>query len=137
MLRYMLDTNIVIYTIKSRPPEVKCLFDAHVGHLCISAVSLGELIFGAEKSSDPVRNQQVIDGLVARLEVLSFDASAASHHGQLRAELAKKGTPIGPYDEMIAAHARSCGLTLVTNNVREFHRVPGLRVENWVKASSP
>lgn len=133
MLRYMLDTNIVIYTIKKRPPEVKRLFDAHAGHLCMSAVTLGELVYGAEKSSNPVLNQQVIDGLVARLEVLPFDAAAASHHGQLRAELAKKGTPIGPYDEMIAAHARACGLIVVTNNLREFRRVPGLRVENWVK----
>lgn len=133
MLRYMLDTNIIIYTIKKRPPEVKRQFDAYAGHLCISAVTLGELVYGAEKSSNPVQNQQVIDGLVARLEVLPFDMAAASHHGQLRSELAKKGTPIGPYDEMIAAHARAAGLTLVTNNLREFNRVPGLRVENWVK----
>ena len=133
MLRYMLDTNIVIYTIKNRPPAVKQQFDAHVGHLCISTVTLSELLYGVEKSRDPHRNQQVVDGMVARLEVLSFDMAAASHLGQLRAELAKNGTPIGHYDEMIAAHARSAGRTLVTNNTREFKLVPGLRLENWVK----
>lgn len=132
MLRYMLDTNIVIYTIKNRPPKVKALFDAHAAHLCISAVTYAELLYGVEKSQDPHRNQQVVDGLAARLDVLSFDMAAASHLGQLRAELAKKGTPIGHYDEMIAAHARAAGLILVTNNLREFKRVPGLRLENWV-----
>lgn len=133
MLRYMLDTNIIIYTINNRPPEIKQRFNANMAHLCISTVTLGELVYGAEKSRDPQRNQQVVDGLVARLEVLSFDAAAAHHLGQLRAELTKKGTPIGHYDEMIAAHARSAGLTLITNNLREFKRVPGLRLENWVK----
>lgn len=132
MLRYMLDTNIVIYTIKNRPPEIKQQFDAHLGHLCISTVTYSELAYGVEKSRDPHRNQQVVDGLVARLDVLPFDMAAASHLGQLRAELARMGRPIGHYDEMIAAHARSAGLIMVTNNLREFSRVPGLRLENWL-----
>ena len=99
--------------------------------MAISAVTLGELVYGAEKSAQPERNLADIEGLVARLEVLPFDSSAATHFGQLRAELAKVGRPIGPYDQMIAGHARSLGLILVTNNTSEFERVPGLRIDNW------
>ena len=91
-----------------------------------------ELIYGAEKSSNPERNLADIEGFAARLEVLKYDQDASIHTGQLRAELARAGTPIGPYDHMIAGHARSQGLILVTNNRREFDRVPGLRVEDWV-----
>lgn len=131
MLKYMLDTNIVIYTIKNRPPAVKEAFQVHYGQMCISTVTLMELIYGAEKSMAPGRNLQDIEGFAARLDVLDYDAEAAAHSGQLRAELAKNGQPIGPYDQMIAGHARSRGLVLVTNNLREFERVPGLRLENW------
>lgn len=134
MLKYMLDTNIIIYTIKNRPAEAKAAFNVHTGQMCISSVTLMELIYGAEKSSMPERNLRDIEGLVARLEVLSFDKSAANHTGQIRAELAKLGQPIGPYDQMIAGHARSRGLILVNNNLREFERVSGLRLENWVKS---
>ena len=91
-----------------------------------------ELIYGAEKSSNPQQNLATVQGFAARLEVLSYDDIAANHTGQLRAELAKAGKPIGPYDQMIAGHARSLGLIVVTNNVKEFNRVPGLRIENWV-----
>ena len=91
-----------------------------------------ELIYGAEKSSRPERNLLDVEGLAARLDVLNYDEIAAAHSGQLRAELAKAGTPIGPYDQMIAGHARSKGLILVTNNTREFERVPGLRLDNWI-----
>lgn len=91
-----------------------------------------ELIYGAEKSATPERNLSVVEGFAARLEVLDYNHEAAAHSGQLRAELAKPGTPIGPYDQMIAGHARSLGLVLVTNNLREFDRVPGLRIEDWV-----
>lgn len=129
----MLDTNIVIYTIKNRPQRVRELFNRHSGHLCISAVTLGELIYGAEKSSQPERNLNDIEGLAARLDVLPFEEAAASHFGQIRAELAKIGQPIGSYDLMIAGHARALGLILVTNNLREFQRVPGLRLENWIE----
>jgi len=131
MLRYMLDTNICIFTIKNKPQQVRDAFNRHHGQLCISSVSLMELIYGAEKSVNPERNLVVVEGFAARLEVLSYDELAASHTGQLRAELARNGTAIGPYDQLIAGHARSRGLITVTNNRREFDRVPGLRVEDW------
>jgi len=100
--------------------------------MCISAVTLGELIYGAERSSQPERNLADIEGLIARLEVVPFEKHASEHFGQLRAELYRIGQPIGPYDMMIAGHARAMGLILVTNNVKEFERVAGLRFENWV-----
>ncbi|WP_339406991.1 type II toxin-antitoxin system tRNA(fMet)-specific endonuclease VapC [Pseudomonas helleri] len=132
MLKFMLDTNICIFTIKNRPESVRKAFTAHHGQLCISTVTLMELIYGAEKSSNAQRNLTVVEGFAARLEVLNYDQEAAIHTGQLRAELALAGKPIGPYDQMIAGHARSQGLILVTNNSREFERVPGLRIEDWV-----
>ena len=92
------------------------------------------LIYGAEKSAAPEKNLAVVESFAARLDVLNYDQEAAAHSGQLRAELAKNGKPIGPYDQMIAGHARSQGLILVTNNLREFERVPGLRVEDWVRS---
>lgn len=132
MLKYLLDTNIVIYTMKNRPPEVRAAFIQHNGQMAISSITYMELVYGAEKSSNPEANLVAIDGFVARLEVLDYDTNAAAHTGQLRAELAKQGTPIGPYDQMIAGHARSRGLVLVSNNEKEFARVPGIRLENWV-----
>lgn len=132
MLKYLLDTNIVIYTIKNRPRRVRERFTRHQGQLAISSVTLMELVYGAEKSSQPERNLRDIDGLAARLDVLSYDVAAATHTGQIRAELARQGTPIGPYDQMIAGHARALGLILVSNDAAEFGRVPGLRLENWV-----
>ena len=132
MLKYMLDTNIVIYTIKNKPEVVRSRFKQHYGQMCISSVSYMELIFGAERSGNPEKNLRVLEGFVARMDVIPFDSEAAVQSGQLRAELAKKGTPIGPYDLMIAGHARSEGFILVTNNEKEFVRVPGLRVENWL-----
>ncbi|KRD60359.1 MULTISPECIES: tRNA(fMet)-specific endonuclease VapC [Sinorhizobium/Ensifer group] len=134
MLKYMLDTNICIFTVKNRPQQVREAFNRHHGQLCISSISLMELIYGAERSAMPERNLSVIEGFSARLEVLNYDQAAATHTGQLRAELARSGTPIGPYDQLIAGHARSQGLILVTNNRREFDRVPGLRVEDWTTA---
>jgi tRNA(fMet)-specific endonuclease VapC len=131
MLTYMLDTDIVIYTMKTKPEAVREAFNARYGQLAISSVTLMELIFGAHKSANPARNLREVEGLAARVEVLPYDFDAAAHTGQLRAELAKLGTPIGPYDQMIAGHARSRGLILVTNNVSEFSRVSGLRIENW------
>ncbi len=132
MLKYMLDTNIVIYTIKNRPEQVRKVFKQHENQMCISAVTKGELIYGAERSSQPERNLADIEGLVARLEVAPFENHASEHFGQLRAELYRIGQPIGPYDMMIAGHSRAMGLILVTNNIKEFKRVPGLRLENWV-----
>ncbi|MBA6063229.1 type II toxin-antitoxin system tRNA(fMet)-specific endonuclease VapC [Pseudomonas mosselii] len=132
MLRYMLDTNICIFTIKNKPQVVREAFNRHHGQLAISTVTLMELIYGAEKSAAPEHNLAIVEGFAARLDVLDYDIQGAAHTAQLRAELAKAGTPIGPYDRMIAGHARARGLTLVTNNLREFQRVPGLRVEDWV-----
>jgi len=131
MLKYMLDTNICIFTIKNRPQQVRDAFNRHHSQLCISSVSLMELIYGAEKSANPQKNLAIVEGFAARLEVIAYDDIAANHTGQLRAELARNGTPIGPFDQLIAGHARSRGLVLVTNNRREFDRVPGLRVEDW------
>jgi len=131
MLKYMIDTNIAIYTLKNRPAKVRAAFKKHSGEMCLSTISLGELIFVAEKSARVEHNLTVIEGFAARLKVETFNAQAAVHFGQLRAELAKSGKLIGPYDMMIAGHARAMGLILVTNNRREFDRVPGLRVENW------
>ena len=122
---------MVIYTIKNRPARVKTLFKKHSGSMCISTVTLGELVYGAEKSVKPEQNLADIEGLAARLDVLDFDNVAAAHFGQIRAEPAKTGKTIGAYDAMIAGHARSRGLILVTNNTREFNRVTGLRIENW------
>lgn len=134
MLKYMLDTNICIYTIKKMPPNVHEMFNKNAQWLCISSVTLMELIYGAEKSAAPQANLLVVEGFAARLDVLDYDASAAAQTGQIRAELAKLGAPIGPFDSQIAGHARSLGVTLITNNMREFERVNGLRVEDWVAA---
>jgi len=128
----MLDTNIVIYVIKNKPQVAREAFIKHHGQMCISIVTLMELIYGSEKSANPERNLKEVEGFAARLEVLPYEQLAAAHTGQLRAELSKQGKPIGPYDQMIAGHARSLGLIAVTNNLKEFDRVPGLRVENWV-----
>ena len=132
MLRYMLDTNICIYTIKNNPAAVREKFQQHQNHLCISSIVLSELLYGAEKSSQPEKSLALIEGMAARLEVLSFDEHAAAHAAEICADLARKGTPIGHYDVLIAGHARSHGLVLVSNNLREFERVDGLRLENWV-----
>ncbi len=131
MIAYMLDTDIVIYTMKRKPPKVKRIFNAHVGEMCISSITLGELYYGAENSSDPSENFAVVEGFSARVEVLDFNAKAAQHFGQLRREL--KSKLLGAYDLLIAAHARSMGLILVTNNTKEFKRTPGLRLENWTQ----
>ena len=133
MLKYMLDTNIAIYTIKNKPSEVREAFKAHDGQLCISAVTLMELMYGAEASAAVERNLRDIEGFAARLDVFPYDNEAAAHTGQLRAELRKIGRPIGPYDEMIAGHARSRGLVVVTHNIKQFENVPGIRLTNWVK----
>lgn len=131
MLKYMIDTNIAIYTLKNRRGKVREAFKKHTGEMCMSSVSMGELIYGAEKSSRVEHNLSIIEGLAARLRIESYDMKAAMHFGQIRAELARAGDLIGPYDLMIAGHARALGMILVTNNRREFDRVSGLRVENW------
>ena len=132
MLRYMLDTNICIYVIKRQPSELRERFDRLAEELAISTVTLAELYYGAEKSSRQDANRQTVENFAARLEILQFSASAAIHYGQVRADLERARRVCGPYDMMIGAHARSEGLTVVTNNLREFARMPGVRVENWV-----
>jgi tRNA(fMet)-specific endonuclease VapC len=132
MLKYMLDTNIVIYVIKRRPMEVLAAFNMHAGHLCISAITLSELLHGAEKSAQVEHNLRQVEDFISRLEVLPYGVKAAAHYGEIRADLERSGTPIGVNDLHIAGHARSEGLILVTNNEREFDRVKALRIENWV-----
>ena len=132
MLAYMLDTDICIYVIKNRPPALRERFNAEADRLCISTITLGELHYGAENSARRTHNLQTIAAFTARLVILPFTDKAAAHHGQLRAELERAGTPCGPYDLLIAGHARSEGLVVVTNNAREFDRMAGVRSENWV-----
>ena len=131
MLRYLLDTNIVIYVIKRRPLQALELFNQNSGSMAISAITLAELMHGAEKSSKPLANLAVVEDFCSRLEVLSYGAKAAQHYGSIRATLELSGQTIGVNDLHIAAHARSEGLTLVTNNLREFDRVEALRLDNW------
>ncbi len=134
MLAFMLDTNICIHVMKTYPPEIRDQFNAMAEQLCISSITLGELFYGAEKSARRTENLIAIEHFAARLEVLPFADKAAAHYGQLRAELERAGTPCGAHDIQIGGHARSEGLTLVTNNMREFVRMPGVRVENWLPA---
>ena len=123
MRKFMLDTNICIYTIKNKPETLRPIFNAHDGQMCVSRITHMELVYGAERSAVPEKNLAVVEGFLTRLEVLDFDQAAS--------EQAKQGMPIGPYDALIAGHARSLGLTVVTNNMREFERVAGLRVVDW------
>ena len=131
MLKYMLDTNIVIYVIKRRPIELLEVFNRHAGQMCISSITLAELMHGVEKSAMPDHNLRQIEDFISRLEVLEYGGKAAAHYGEIRADLERKGTPIGVNDLHIAGHARSEGLTLVSNNLREFERVDALRLVNW------
>ena len=132
MIKYLLDTNIVIYVIKRRPVEVLGVFNENAGRMAISAITLSELFHGAEKSAKVAQNLAVVEEFASLLEVLPYTAKASQHYGAVRAALEKAGLPIGVNDLHIAAHARSEGLTLVTNNLSEFERVPGLLAENWV-----
>ena len=135
MLRYLLDTNIVIYVLKRRPVEVLSTFNANASRMAISAITLAELLHGAEKSSRVSENLAAIEDFCSRLEVLPYGPKAAQHYGAIRAALEKLGQPIGVNDMHIAAHARSEGLVLVTNNMGEFARVPALETENWVQTA--
>ncbi|BDT77431.1 MULTISPECIES: type II toxin-antitoxin system VapC family toxin [Polynucleobacter] len=132
MLKYLLDTNIVIYVMKRKPLEVLKIFNKNANRMAISTITLAELMYGAEKSQQVESNLNNIEDFVSHLEVLPYDINATQHYGQIKAFLESKGKPIGVNDIHIAAHARSHGLTLVTNNVSEFKRVPNLALENWV-----
>ena len=137
MLRYMLDTNLCIRVLRDRPAGLRERFNAEAACLCISTVTLAELLYGAEKSARPSHLRQEVEAFAARLEVLAFDAEAAGHFAEIRADLERKGQVIGPYDLMIAGHARSRGLVVVTGNLSEFSRVAGLRAEDWYAQPSP
>jgi tRNA(fMet)-specific endonuclease VapC len=132
MLRFMLDTNICIYVVKNRPARLRDRFNELAEQLCISIITFAELVYGAEKSARPHENLTIVEQFCARLDVLPFAERAATHYTQLWAELERAGKAIGIHDMMIGGHARSEGLAVVTNNAREFQRVPGLRVENWL-----
>ena len=133
-MKYMLDTNICIYVIKRKPPEVIKNFLKHdPDDLCISSITYGELMHGVEKSQMVERNRAAITLFLSAISILPFDHYAAEEYGKVRADLEKKGMPIGPMDLLIAGHARSEGLILVTNNTREFLRVEGLEVEDWTR----
>ncbi len=134
MLKYMLDTNIAIYVIKRRPLDALDAFNRHAGQLCISSITLAELMHGVEKSARPDHNLRQVEDFVSRLVVLEYGHKAAAHYGDIRAALERKGTPIGVNDLHIAGHSRSEGLTLVTNNLNEFERVEGVRLENWLSS---
>ena len=132
MLKYLLDTNIVIYVMKRRPLEALNAFNKNANRLAVSTITLAELIYGAEKSKKVEQNLNAVEDFVSHLQVLSYDISATQHYGQIKAFLERSGKLIGVNDIHIAAHARSRGLTLVTNNLAEFERVPNLALENWV-----
>jgi len=128
----MLDTNICIYLIKEQPASVLDRFAAHpVGDIGMSVVTLAELEYGISKSGRPARNRAALEDFVSPLEVASFDRPATVAYGRLRTVLEKKGQPIGSMDLLIAAHAISLDVRLITHNVKEFGRVPGLRMEDW------
>lgn len=128
----MLDTNLCIRVLRDRPPGLRERFNAEAASLCVSTVTLGELLYGAERSSRPTHARHEVESFAARLEILAFDAEAAAHYADIRADLERKGQVIGPYDLMIAGHARSRGLVVVTGNLGEFGRVAGLRAEDWL-----
>ena len=132
MLRYMLDTNLCIRVLRDRPQGLRVRFNAEADALCISTVVLAELLHGAGKSAKPVENRQEVERFAARLEVLAFDADAAAHAADIRVALERRGQTIGAYDLLIAGHARSCGLMVVTAHLGEFSRVDGLRCEDWL-----
>ena len=133
-MRYMLDTNICIYAIKHKPEKVfQKLQTIDPQDVCVSSVTYAELVHGVEKSAAVEKNRLALSMLLANIEILDFDVDAADCYGKIRADLEKKGTPIGPLDMMIAGHAMSMGDTVVTNNVKEFSRVPDLKIENWAE----
>jgi tRNA(fMet)-specific endonuclease VapC len=133
-MRYLLDTDICIYIARQKPPGVLArLQRLRPGDVGMSVITYLELVYGAWKSQRRDENLERIKELEMVIPVLGMDAGAAQHYGQVRAELERKGSPIGAYDLLIAAHALSLELTLVTNNVREFRRIAQLKVENWAE----
>lgn len=131
-MKLLLDTNICIYLIKKKPPLVLRHFEAYAaGTIGISSITVAELEFGVQKSLYPSQNQEALEQFLLPLAILDFDYEAARAYGRLRSLLETRGRVIGSLDMLIAAHALSQGLPLATNNVREFSKVPGLKVLNW------
>ena len=132
-MKFMLDTNIIAYAKSKRSESVVARLRQYVPmEMCISAITMAELEYGASKSSWPERNRVMLMAFLSEIQVMPFDANAAREYGDIRADLEKRGLVIGGNDMLIAAHAKSLNLTLITNNQREFERVKGLKLENWV-----
>jgi tRNA(fMet)-specific endonuclease VapC len=130
-MRYLLDTNICIYLINKRPAKILERFHrVELGDIGVSSVTVAELAYGVAKSGSD-RNRAALEGFLLPLEIADFDQMAAWKFGEIRSALERAGRPIGPYDMQIAAHTLALGCTVVTNNMREFQRVPGLKTENW------
>ena len=132
MLRYLLDTNLCIRLLRDRPQGLRARFNAEADTLCTSTIVMTELLHGAEKSAAPVKNRREVESFAQRMTVLPFDDAAAAHAANIRAVLERRGVPIGGYDLLIAGHARSRGIVVVTGNLREFRRVDGLLCEDWL-----
>lgn len=133
-MEYLLDTNICIYIIRRKPASVFQHFERlDLGSVGISSITLAELQYGVAKSARPEQNQSALNRFLIPLEIADFDFRAAEEYGNIRATLEMKGRPIGPLDFLIAAHAKSLGATLVTNNEKEFQRISGLKIENWIQ----
>jgi tRNA(fMet)-specific endonuclease VapC len=133
-MKYMLDTNICIYLIKNKPVSVISRFNEHaVGDIGVSSITVAELTYGVQKSQLLTQNQEALQQFLSPLVISEFNAGAAFSYGQIRAYLESQGMPIGSLDTLIAGHAVSLGVVLVTNNEREFSRVPSLVIENWVE----
>jgi len=133
-MEYLLDTNICIYIIKKKPAEVFEKFkNLALGDVGISSITLAELQYGIAKSSSPEKNREALEKFLTPIEIIDFGYEATVEYGKIRAELEQKGIPIGPLDMLIASHAKSLDVVLVTNNVREFERVADLKIENWTK----
>jgi tRNA(fMet)-specific endonuclease VapC len=128
----MLDTNVCVHLMRTSGSPILDRLDAHEGEICMSTVTWHELSHGAEKARQPARERALMERVAAGLTILDFDTRAADHSGEIHARLAKLGQIIGSYDMLIAGHARSMGLIVVTNNLREFSRVEGLRCEDWL-----
>ena len=133
---YLLDTSILVFLLRRQRPEIVERMERTDGALHVSTISVAELAYGASRSSDPLRNRIAVEEVLSRLSVLDFDALAASRSGTVRADLVAAGILIGGYDLLLAGHALAADLTMVTNNVKEFERVRGLRVDDWSQSAS-
>lgn len=131
-MKYMLDTDTCVYAINKRPQSVFDRFKKErVGDIALSSIALSELRYGAEKSGNPEKNGKALEDFISPLEILEYGEEQSEEYGRIRSYLERRGEPIGSMDMLIAAHAVSLGITLVTNNQREFGRVPGLTIETW------